>query len=197
MEIKALYVDIGGVLLTNGWDFSSRKKAAALFGFDFEAMNARHALMFGAHELGKITLSTYLEYTVFNEKREFTKEQFVHFMMEQSEPHQEMLDLIRSLKKKYGLKIGIISNEGRELTLHRLKWIDFADFFCVSCFVQMKKPDPQIFHLALDLGQIPANQVVYIDDRELLVKMAVSLGFHGLHHTSYGKTISTLKKFNL
>lgn len=192
MAIRALYVDIGGVLLTNGWDSSSRKKAASQFGFDFEAMNARHSLMFGAHELGKISLDTYLEYTVFNEKREFTKEQFVQFMKAQSQPHQEMLDLIRLLKKKHSLKIGIISNEGRELTEHRLKWIDFADFYCVSCFVQMKKPDPAIYHLALDLGQIPAHEVIYIDDRELLVKMAISLGFQGLHHTSYATTKAML-----
>ncbi len=198
MSIKGIYADIGGVLLTNGWDTSSRKKAASRFGFDFDGMNARHNLMFGAHELGKISLDAYLDYVVFNEKRDFSKEAFKQFMLDQSQPHQEMLDLIRSLKMKHGLKIGLISNEGRELTEHRVKWVkEFADFICVSCFVGMKKPDPAIFHLALDLGQIPPHEIVYIDDRELLVKMAISLGMKGLHHTSYEKTKQEFKSLNL
>lgn len=192
--IKAIYLDIGGVLLSNGWDTAMRKKAAAKFGIDFDSMNKRHDLMFGAHELGKISLDTYLDYVVFNEKRDFTFEEFKKFMFDQSVPHVDMIDYIRELKKKYGLKIGLISNEGRDLTLYRVQWLkDFVDFFAVSCFVHMKKPDPDFFKLALDLGQIPAKEVIYIDDRPMLVEMANSLGFKGLHHTDFASTKKTLE----
>lgn len=189
MSIRAIYLDIGGVLLTNGWDSASRKKAAAEFGLNFEEMNSKHRLMFGAHELGKLSLDTYLDYVVFDEKRKFSKEDFKKFMYAQSQPHVEMIDLIRDLKKKHHLKIGLISNEGLELTLHRVQWlVDFTDFFCVSCFVHVKKPDPTIFQLALDLGQIPANQVAYIEDRKLYADLAKSLGFKAIHHTDVDTT---------
>jgi putative hydrolase of the HAD superfamily len=193
MGVKGIYLDIGGVLLTNGWDTAMRKKAAAHFGFDFEEMDARHALMFEAHELGKISLDTYLDFTLFYEKRTFTNEQFKQYMRDQSLPHQEMIDLIQSLKKQHGLKVGTISNEGRELTRHRVQWLkSFVDFFVVSCFVHLKKPDPAIYQLALDVGQIPAHEVVYIDDRGVLVEVANSLGFKGLHHTGFETTKKAL-----
>ncbi len=194
-EIKAIYTDVGGVLLTNGWDTAMRKAAAEKFGFDYEQMNKRHGLMYSTHELGKIDLDTYLDFTFFYEKRDFTKEEFKRFMYEQSQPYPEMLGLLKALKDRYNLKIGAISNEGKELMSYRINtWLlDIVDFFCVSGFVGYRKPDPSLFNLAMDVGQIPKEQAVYIDDRVQFAEISSKLGLRGIHHTSYESTKQTLE----
>ena len=137
--IKTLFVDIGGVLLTNGWDHHARRRAAKHFKLDWAEMEERHGLNFDTHEEDKITFNEYLDRVVFYEKRPFTRAEFWHFMFAQSKPYAEMIELIRSLKAKYGLKIIVVSNESRELNAHRIskfKLDGFVDAFISSCFVR-------------------------------------------------------------
>jgi len=63
--IKALFLDVGGVLLTNGWDHTMRKQAAEQFALDDAALDERHRLTFDTYEEGKLSLDEYLQYTVF------------------------------------------------------------------------------------------------------------------------------------
>ena len=58
-------------------------------------------------------------------------------------------------------------------------------------------PDADIFRLALDIAQVPAEQVVYIDDQPLFVQVAEGLGIHGIRHTNYQSTCETLASFGL
>ena len=116
----ALFLDVGGVLLTNGWDRSMRKRAAETFGLDADDMDERHHLTFDTYELGKLTLDEYLDRMVFYKERRFSREKFKEFMFAQSKPFPQMLDLIRGLRKAYGLKIAVVSNEGRELRTYRV-----------------------------------------------------------------------------
>jgi len=83
------------------------------------------------------------------------------------------------------------SNEGRELTRHRIgkfSLAEFVDFFVVSCFVHFRKPDTDIFHMALDLAQVPPDQVIYVEDRLMFIEVAGTLGIRGIHHTGYAST---------
>ncbi|MBA3816617.1 MAG: HAD-IA family hydrolase, partial [Parachlamydiaceae bacterium] len=167
-QITTLFCDIGGVLLTNGWDRNIRKNAAEQFDMDFEEFENRHQLCFYLFEIGKISLKEYLEETVFYKERSFTMEKFIDFMHAQSKPYDEMIAFVKELKDKYHLKVVILSNEGRELTDYRQKKFaltDFADFFVVSSYVHLRKPDKDIFQLALDLVQTPPESIIYIDDR--------------------------------
>jgi putative hydrolase of the HAD superfamily len=200
VPIKALFVDIGGVLLTNGWDHHARKRAAKVFGLDLDEMEDRHHLTFDTYEEGKLTLDGYLNRVVFYRKRPFTRAQFRKFMFAQSKPFPEMIELVRRLKSKLGLKVAVVSNEGRELNTHRIqtfKLDSFVDFFISSCFVHFRKPDEDIFRMALDIAQMPVTQVVYIDDRAMFVQIAKSLGIHGIHHTDYKSTRAKLAAFGL
>ena len=63
-----------------------------------------------------------------------------------------------------------------------------SDFFISSCFVHFRKPDADIFRLALDIAQVPAGQVVYIEDQPMFVQIAEGLGIHGIRHTDYQST---------
>jgi putative hydrolase of the HAD superfamily len=198
--IRALFLDVGGVFLTNGWDRHSRALACETFKLDPEETDSRHRLTFDIYEQGKISLDDYLNCVVFYKKRNFSKKQFVKFMYAQSKPFPEMISLLTGLKKKYDLKTVVVSNEGRELTEYRIKKFklsSFIDFFISSCFVRLRKPDADIFHLALDVSQIPANQIVYIDDREMFVDVAESFKMHGIRHKDYQTTRTKLASFGL
>src|SRR5512147_2404259 len=119
-QITTVFTDIGGVLLTNGWDHHSRQRAAETFGLDYEEMSERHHLTFDTYEEGKLSLDEYLKRVVFYQERSFSQEEFTKFMYDQSQPYPDMINLIRGLKTQYGLRVAAVSNEGRELTMYRV-----------------------------------------------------------------------------
>jgi putative hydrolase of the HAD superfamily len=199
-EIKAIFTDVGGVLLTNGWDRDSRKRAAQQFHLDLADVDARHHLTFDTYEIGKLSLDTYLDRIVFYQPRDFSKDDFKAFMFQQSQPFPEMIQLIRQTKKRNRLKLAVVSNEGRELTEYRIRKFglaDFVDFFVSSCFVHFRKPDTDIFRMAIDMAQTRPEATVYLDDRLLFVEVASSLGLRAIHHTSCEKTREALTQMGL
>ena len=198
--IKALFLDIGGVLLTDGWSHGSSKLAAKEFGLNFKELNKRHGEALDTYELGKLTIEEYLSLVVFYEKRPFTPVQFRKFMFAQSKPYPKMIELVRRLKARYGLKIVVVSNEGHGLNEYRIrkfKLDEFVDSFISSCFVQLRKPDADIFRVALDTAQVPANQVIYIENSPMFVEVAKSLGIRSILHTDYKSTRAKLVSFGL
>jgi len=198
--ITTLFLDIGGVLLTNGWDRGIRTLAAQQFGLDEKEMDERHHLTFDTYEEGKLSLDDYLNRVVFYQTRQFTRDEFKIFMYAQSRPFPEMIELMRNLKKQYHLELAAVSNEGRELTMYRVQQFDLGsviDFFISSCFVHYRKPDEDIYRLALDIAQVRPEEVIYIDDRAMFVEVARSLGIRGIIHTTYETTLAELKEFGL
>jgi putative hydrolase of the HAD superfamily len=190
-RIKALFTDVGGVILTNGWGGVERKKATEQFHLDLAEMEKRHHLTFDTYEIGKLSLDVYLDRIVFYEPRSFSREEFKTFVFAQSKPFPEMIELIRQTKARNSLKLAVVSNEGRELTEYRIRQFglaEFVDFFVSSCFVHYRKPDTDIFRMAIDLAQTPPEQTVYVDDRPLFVEVARTVGLQAVHHTSYEET---------
>lgn len=199
-KISCLFMDIGGVLLSNGWDHHARKRAARNFRLELSEMEDRHRLTFDTYEEGKLTLEEYLARVVFHQKRPFTRAQFRRFMFAQSQPHSEMLDLVRRLKARHDLKIAVVSNEGRELNAYRIRKFKlggFVDAFISSSFVHVRKPDAEIFRLALDIAQVPARQVVYIENTPMFVQIAEGLGIQSILHTDYKSTRAKLAALGL
>ena len=200
IPITCMFLDVGGVLLSNGWTHEARKAAAERFRIDLQEMEDRHHLTFDTYELGKLTLDEYLHRTVFYQKRSFTRQQFREFMFAQSKPFPKMIELVRRLKARHRLEIAVVSNEGRELNSHRIKKFKldaFVDFFVSSCFVHFRKPDADIYRLALDVAQVRPEHVVYIEDRPMFVQVAGTLGIRGIRHTDYQKTRAQLAAFGL
>jgi len=189
--ITCVFVDVGGVLLTNGWDHHARERAAAAFKLDLADMEDRHHLTFDTYEEGKLTLEEYLARVVFYRKRPFSRDQFRRFMFAQSKPYPEMIKLFARLKVRHGLKVAVVSNEARELNAYRIRKFKldrFVDSFISSCFVHVRKPDADIFRLALDIAQAPARQVVYIEDTPMFLQIAEGLGIRSILHTDYRTT---------
>ena len=200
IPITTLFLDIGGVLLTNAWGHESRRKAAEVFNLNYSDIDVRHHLNQATYEEGKLTLDEYLARVVFYENRDFTPDQFREFMFTQTTPFTEMIELIRQLKGKYRLKIAVINNEGRELNEYRIKKFQlnrFVDFFISSCFVHFRKPDADIFRVALDIAQVPPEKTVYVEDLQMFVDVAGDLGIHGIRHKNYLSTSAELASMGL
>ncbi len=199
-SITTLFIDLGNVLLTDSWGPAMRQKAVEQFGFDFAEVAKRSQLTFEGYEEGKVSLDEYLDWVVFHEERSFSREAITAFMLAQSQAHPEMMELVRSLRACYGLKIAVVTNDGREFFEHRVKQFglkEFIDFFIVSSFVHCRKPEIEIYRMALDIAQVDPEEVVYIDDQELFVEVAQGLGLHGIHHTDYATTRASLAALGL
>jgi putative hydrolase of the HAD superfamily len=198
--VKCLFVDVGGVLLTNGWDHHARRRAAKNFKLPWAEMEERHRLTFETHEEGKLTFEEYLSQVVFYEKRPFTRAQFRQFMFTQSKPYSDMLRMVAGLKARYGLRVAVVSNESREVNAYRIRTFkldSFVDTFISSCFVHLRKPDPEIFQLALDIAQTSARHVLYLENTPMFVEIAEGLGIRSILHTAYNSTCAQLATFGL
>ena len=190
-QVKALFLDIGGVMLSNGWETAYRQRAADHFGLDFHRMEALHHPIAAVLETGHITLDEYLDLVVFEQERSFTKEDFIAFMLSMSVPYPAVIDLFRGLKERYGLKVFVVSNESRELNAYRIQQFgldQWIDCFVSSCYVGYQKPDPNIFRLALDLVQVPPEETLFIDNTELHIRAAARQGIPGVVHRDLDTT---------
>jgi len=199
-KISALFLDIGGVLLTNGWDRDMRKKAVKHFKLDYDEFDERHHMTFDTYEEGKLSMDEYLNLAVFHKERSFNLNDFKRFLFEQTQPLPEMIQMFKAIAKNNALKIAAISNEGRELTTYRINYFhlnEFIQFFICSCFVHFRKPDKDIYLIALDVGQVKPEQSLYIDDRELHVEVAASLGMNIIHHENIETTRQKLAEYGL
>lgn len=198
--INTLFLDIGGVLLTNGWDHNTRREAARKFGLNYDEMNERHHLTFDTYEEGKLSLDEYISRVVFYKQREFSREEFKAYMFQQSHPFPDMIRYIKGIKERYNLKVAAVSNEGRELTIYRIREFNLEDiiqFFISSCFVHYRKPDEDIYRIALDIAQEQPEKVAYIDDRPLFVEVARGLGIRGITHRDFATTKAELEALGL
>lgn len=196
-NIKAVFLDIGGVFLTNGWDQKSRRKAAEHFNIDFDEMEMQHNFIFNVFEIGNISLDEYLEIVVFYKSRVFNKDAFRNFMYQQSLELPQMLSWAKTWKKKMNLPVFAVNNEGKELNDYRIKTYNLHqlfDGFFSSCSVGVRKPDPRIFHIALKIAHINPEECLYLDDRMILVDTAKRVGIQAFRHSHFEETKTILEK---
>ena len=186
----AILFDIGGVLLTNGWGHAERKRVFDHFSLDPRSYEQRHEPVNDLWEKGLITAEEFLNRTVFFEPRPFTPAEFLEQMKAQSQelpPDRGAMDTLRQLRAKGGVRLAAVSNEARELTIHRIGHFHLdrcLEAFFVSCFLGLRKPDPRIYMVALDVLQLRAEETVFVDDRQENCEGAESVGmraiqFHG------------------
>jgi putative hydrolase of the HAD superfamily len=184
-EITTLFWDIGGVIMTNGWDTGARRRAAETFHLDWEEFQDRHDLSFPAFDSGLISLHEYLNRILFYRPRAFTREEFIAFMFAQSKEYPESRAVLDKLARMRKYFIGSINNEPLELNEYRIKAFnlrrDFQVFFS-SCYLHTRKPEEMIYRIALEVTQRPAAECVFIDDRPLNLENPRKLGFKTIHY---------------
>jgi putative hydrolase of the HAD superfamily len=177
-KIRALFWDVGGVLLTNAWDHEERDQAVEKFLLNKTELDDRHKELAPMFEEGKLALDDYLDRVIFYQPRTFSREEFKQFMFSLSKPKPQSLELARALSAKYFM--GTINNESRELNEYRIRNFGLAEYFDVfvsSCYVRLRKPDGQIYRLALDLTQHTAAECCFVVDRPPNIEAAAKVGF--------------------
>jgi len=195
-KLTTVFWDIGGVILTNGWDHNSRAEAAKAFQFDWEEFRERHDLVFPAFDAGQTTLDQYLDRTLFYRARPFSREEFEAFMFAQSKEYAETRALLRDLARTQKYFVASINNEPRELNNYRIEAFglrkEFQVFFS-SCYLNARKPEEHIYRTALEVSQRPAEECVFIDDRSLNLENPRRLGMNVIHHKNAEQTLAELR----
>lgn len=198
--IRAIFWDVGGVLLTNAWDRTQRIAALEHFRLDEEEFHDRHEMVVSSFERGKISLDEYLDRTVFYRTRPFTKDAFRDFMFSLSQPFPDVLDFAQALGASRKYLMGTINNESRELNLYRIEKYAMRKIFRLfisSCFVGFRKPERDIYRLALETTQFPAEECCFVDDRSLNLECAARLGMHTIEMQTLDQLRADLAKLGV
>lgn len=183
-EARALFWDIGGVVLSNGWDRDERAAAIKHFRLDAESFEERHELVNTAFETGRMSLDVYLEQTVFYCPRAFSQEEFKSFFFAQSTENHGTRAVLDELTAAGRYLLATLNNESAELNAYRIRHFqltrNFKAFF-TSCYLGVRKPDAAIYRLALDITQRAPQECIFIDDRQLNLECAGRLGMRTIH----------------
>ena len=177
--IRAIFWDVGGVLLSNAWDHNERRTALEHFGLDQEEFHSRHEMVVSSFERGEISLDEYLQRTVFYRERPFSLAEFREYIYSLSRPKPESLAFARGLAESGKYFMSTINNESRELNVYRIEKFGLRQIFQLfvsSCFVGLRKPESGIYKLAIDVTQFNPPECCFIDDRALNLECAQSLG---------------------
>jgi putative hydrolase of the HAD superfamily len=199
-KITTLFLDIGGVILTNGWDSVTRRAAINKFQLDPVDFEARHALVNPAWERGEISLAEYLERTIFYSKRGFSPEEFEDFMYAQSQAMPESLGFARRIARSGRYLMAAINNEAAEINAYRIRQFALRDIFAAffsSCYVGIRKPDVGIYQMALQVMQRTADECIFVDDRAENVKGAVNAGLTGIQFQNVAQVSDELRRFGV
>ncbi len=198
--IRAIFWDVGGVLLTNAWDHTQRMQALERFQIDEKEFHDRHEMVVSSFERGKITLEEYLDRTVFFRPRSFKPQEFRDVMLSLSQPLPGMLDFAQSLMNTGKFLMGTINNESRELNYFRMEKFGLRKIFQLffsSCFVGLRKPEAGIYRLALETTQIPAEECCFIDDRSINVEAAARMGIRAIEMRTLDQLKGELGNFGV
>jgi len=184
-KTSALFWDVGGVLLSNGWDKPSRRKAVEKFKLEWEEFEDRHELVVTAFETGQIRLKEYLERTVFYRPRTFNQQDFKDYLFSLSQPCAETLAVLERLAQSKKYLLATLNNESLDLNQYRIERFGLRKYFDVffsSGFLGVKKPDEAIYRLALQITQLPPEECLFIDDRALNLECARNcVGMRTIH----------------
>jgi len=179
--------DVGGVLLTNGWDHGERAEVVGSFGLNVAEFEGRHPAPYDSWERGATTIKDYLDATVFYEPRSFTQDDFYEAMLAKSRILEDSaLGILEQISASDECLVGALNNEARETNDFRFDTFGLRKLFSValsSCYLGLRKPAPAIYSRALDIVGRPAERVLFIDDRAENVAGALSVGMKAVQYT--------------
>lgn len=199
-HITAFFFDLGGVLLTNAWDHVEREQALRHFQLDAAEFNARHEAIVEPFERGEISMDEYLERTVFYSARAFTPADFKQFMYSLSRPHEDAVHVATNLAASGQYFMATLNNESAELNRYRIQTFRLREIFqCFisSCYVRLRKPDPAIYKIVLDLTQKSPKECCFIDDRAENLEPAVQLGMKTIQMQSAAQLRQQLQELGV
>lgn len=199
-EITTLFFDVGGVLLTNGWEQSARQEAAQKFGLNWEGFQERHDLVVHEFETGRLTLDEYLDRSVFYNSQSFSRDEFKSLMFSFSKPNSEAIAIVEAISSSHQYFLATINNESRELNNYRIEQFGLHKYFNAffsSCYLGFKKPEKEIYQLALSITQRRSEECLFIDDRALNTECAGLLGMNFIQYHNPQQLTQELQEFGI
>ena len=202
-SIRTVFWDLGGVVLTNGWDLSQRTRVLSRLGVDLKAYEELHVSANYDWERGLITAREFFTETVLrpNPRLGLTFEVLWPQVCAQSKVlHPECLDILAELKSQGKVRVATLNNESRELNEHRLdafKLRSLFDYFICSGYVHEMKPKPGIYEAAIDISGFEPEQTLFIDDKLENCEAAAELGIRALTFESPEQLCRALGTFGI
>ena len=199
-SINTIFFDVGGVLLTNGWDHNARKLAAEKFNLPLSEFEAAHELYADPLDMGLISVNTYLEKVLFDKERNFSKFDFYEFMKSQSIPDHATISIAARLAQQNKHLLATLNNESTDLNLYRIEKFQLGPIFKMflsSCYMGVKKPDPAIFIRALLISNRRPEETIFIDDRLENLDAPRQLGMSVIHFQGADKLEADLAALGL
>jgi len=206
-EIRTIFWDIGGVILSNGWDRDQRARVLGPFGVDLEAYERRHPSENFYWERGRFDARTFFDRTIF--KPRAAPAQCLDFAFgdlwpkvcaESSFLYPESFDILHSLKRSGQFKLATLNNESTELNEYRLDTFGLReqfDYFICSGYINEMKPYPDIFRAAIRISGQPASTAVFIDDKQENIDAARYHGMNGIRFESPAQLRSALAEIGI
>lgn len=195
MSIKAVFFDLGGVILRTEYQ-APRQHLAERFGMDYEDIDK---IVFGSGSAVRAAVGEIDEedhwLTVMkvlklppSEYERVRENFFAGDVLDHS-----ILNFLRSIKPKY--RTGLISNawSGLRAYIQREKFDDAFHHMVISAEVGVAKPDPRIYHIALEQLQVGPKEAVFVDDVLENIEACEQVGMRGIHFKSPETIIKQLK----
>jgi putative hydrolase of the HAD superfamily len=201
LPFDVILFDVGGVLLTNGWDHKERAAVVQNFGLDVAEFEARHPEPNDAWEKDEITAKEYLDATVFYKPRSFTHEDFLKAIFAQSVLLTDSgLPVLKEISSTQRYLVGALNNEAREPNEYRFQRYELRKYFEIalsSCYIGLRKPNLEMYKRAIDILGRPAERVLFIDDRQGNVDSAVDAGMKAIRFTGAENLRRELEKLDV
>ena len=205
--IKTIFWDIGGVILSNGFDREQRARVLGPLGVDLPTYERRHSSENFYWERGRITAEEYFNRTLFKpwnappQTLDFTfSDLWPKVCGESSFPYPESFDILVALKSSGQFKLATLNNESSELNEYRLDTFGLRpqfDYFICSGYVNEMKPHPDIFRAAIRISGQPATTAVFIDDKQENIDAALYHGMQGIRFESPAQLRASLADLNI
>jgi epoxide hydrolase-like predicted phosphatase len=201
IAIKTIFWDIGGVVLTNGWDEHQRADVLPRFGVEMAVYEPLHHKANALWERGRMTLDAYLDETLFYAPQKFTREEIWQAMEAESKVLTPgWFELAARLRATGKYRMATLNNESRELNEYRLEKFDlrkYFDFFICSGYMGMMKPEPGIYRLALDTAQSVPEETLFVDDKQMNIDAAAEFGMQGIRFTTMDALVEELERLGV
>ncbi len=176
--------DVGGVLLTNGWDHCERAAVLNKFHVDKDAFEERHARFNDPWERDALSMREYLDQVLFYEPRSFTQDDFIAAICAESAVLPNTgLGILEELAASGKWMLGALNNEARVPNDYRFRTFGLSQYFDValsSCYLGLRKPHREIYDRAVDILGRPAQRILFIDDRLENVAAAQAVGMNAI-----------------
>ena len=202
-SIRTIFWDIGGVVLTNGWDKGQRTRVLSRLGVDLEKYEEVHDRANYYWERGLISARDFFSQTVLhaNPELDLTFEiLWPQVCAESKVLHAGCLDMLAELKEQGRYRLATLNNESRELNDHRLdafKLRTLFDYFICSGYVHEMKPMPGIFRSAIDISGFEARTALFIDDKAENCEAAEALGMNAIRFESPRQLCAALAGYDI